>query len=123
VQNILEHICGNHSNCDESWCYSKKAAILGKTVNPPKEHYINKEANEKTYLQLKEVFDQYANPTMMVQCSNLFDTKTNEALNNAVANVVPKTVCYSGTSSLSSRISLIIGIHNMGHIPFFDGRF
>ncbi len=26
VQNILEHICGNHSNCDDSWCYDKKAA-------------------------------------------------------------------------------------------------
>jgi len=123
VQNILQHICGNHSNCDDSWCYDKKAAMLGKTVNPPKEHCFDKQADEKTYLQLKEVFDRYANPTMMAQCNHQFDTQTNEALNNAVANVAPKTVCYSGTSSLSSRISLIIGIHNMGHVPFFTTLF
>ena len=38
VTNILEHICGNHECCDESWCYDKKAAMLGKEVNPPKDH-------------------------------------------------------------------------------------
>jgi hypothetical protein len=35
---VLEHICGNHECCDESWCYDKKAVMLGKEVNPPKDH-------------------------------------------------------------------------------------
>ena len=122
VTNILEHICGNHECCDESWCYDKKAAMLGKEVNQPKDHRIDKK-DEKTYLQLKEVFDQYANITMMAQCNHPYDTQTNEALNNAVANVAPKTVYYSGTISLSSRICLIIGIHNMGHVPFMTSLF
>jgi hypothetical protein len=24
VHNILDHICGDHDNCDVSWCYDKK---------------------------------------------------------------------------------------------------
>jgi len=122
VQNILEHICSNHTNCDEAWCYDKKAASLGKSLNPPKDHRINKK-DEKTYLQLKQVFDQYANPSMMAQCNHPFSTQTNEALNNAVANVAPKTVCYSGTISLTCRIALVVGIHNMGHVHYLQSLF
>jgi hypothetical protein len=122
VHNILEHICGNHANCDESWCYDKKAQKLGKKFNPPKDHRIDRN-DEKTYLQLKSIFDQYANVSMMAQCNHPFDTQTNEALNNAIANVAPKTVCYSGTISLSCRINLIIGIHNMGHVPYLSSLF
>jgi len=122
VHNILEHICGNHTNCDESWCYDKKAEKLGKQFYPPKDHRIDRK-DEKTYLQLKSIFDQYANVSMMAQCNHPFDTQTNEALNNAIANVSPKTVCYSGTISLSCRINLIIGIHNMGHAPYLSSLF
>lgn len=122
VQNILEHICSNHTNCDEAWCYDKKAALLGKCFKPPKDHRINKK-DAKIYLQLKQVFDQYGSPSMMAHCYHPYSTQTNEALNNAVANVAPKTVCYSGTLSLNCRIALVIGIHNMGHVEYLRALF
>jgi hypothetical protein len=49
--------------------------------------------------------------------------QTNKALNQAIAVVAPKSVCYSGTISLYNRIALVIGIHNMGHYYFFVALF
>ncbi len=102
--------------------HDKKAALLGKSFKPPKDHCIDKK-DEKTYLQLKQVFDQYGSPSMMAQCNHPYSTQTNEALNNAVANVAPKTVCYSRTLSLNYRIALVIGIHNMGHVEYLRALF
>ena len=60
---------------------------------------------------------------MMKYCTHPHDTQTNEALNQAIANVAPKSVCYSGTNSLNSRIGIIIGVHNMGLYSFFGYLF
>jgi hypothetical protein len=59
----------------------------------------------------------------MACCNHPFDTQTNEALNQAIANVAPKSVCYSSTISLYSRIALIIGVHNLGHVVFYTQLF
>jgi hypothetical protein len=56
----------------------------------------------------------------MSYCNHPFDTQTNEALNQAIAKVAPKSVCYSSTTSLNARIALVIGVHNLGHLPFFS---
>jgi hypothetical protein len=42
-----------------------------------------------------------------------------ESLNQAIATVAPKNVCYSGSGSLYSRIAMVIGIHNLGNELFF----
>jgi hypothetical protein len=118
VYNILEHICGNHEECDESWCYDVKAKKKNKQYNPPADHRIHKE-DTTTYMQLKKVFDQYANLDQMAYCNHPYDTQTNEALNQSIATVAPKSTCYSGTVSLYSRIGLIIGIHNLGYTNMF----
>ena len=55
----------------------------------------------------------------MSYCNHPFDTQTNEVINQAIANVAPKSVCYSGTVSLMSRVALVVGMHNMGHVEFF----
>jgi hypothetical protein len=119
VYNILEHICDNHGGCHESWCYNKRATAENKTYLAPRDHRINKTKETPAYEQLKKIFDQYANISQMAYCNHPFDTQTNEALNQAIANVAPKSVCYSSTVSLNARIALVIGIHNMGHLPFF----
>jgi hypothetical protein len=49
--------------------------------------------------------------------------QTNEALNQAIANIAPKSVCYSSSISLYSRIAHVIGIHNMGHYHYFAALF
>ena len=55
----------------------------------------------------------------MAYCNHPYDTQTNEALNQSIATVAPKSTCYSGTFSLYSRIGLIIGIHNLGYTNMF----
>jgi hypothetical protein len=72
-----------------------------------------------TYLQLRKFFDQYACIKQMAYCNHPFDTQTNEPLNQVIATVAPKNVCYSGSGSLYSRIAMVIGIHNLGNELFF----
>jgi hypothetical protein len=75
------------------------------------------------YDRLKQVFDNYANVTQMGYCNHPFDTQTNKVLNQAIANMAPKSVSYSSTSSLNGRIALVIGVHNKGHLHFMTSYF
>jgi hypothetical protein len=125
VHNILNYICGDHDNCDVSWCYNKKSIEQNLPYNPPPPptHWLDKTAHPETYQQLKEHFNYYASVEMMQYCTHPYDTQTNEALNQSIANVAPKSMCYSGTTSLNSWIAITIGVHNLGLYPFFDALF
>jgi hypothetical protein len=57
----------------------------------------------------------------MGYCNHPFVTQTNEALNQA--NSAPKSVYYSSSTSLNTRVALVIGTHNIGHLPFFTTYF
>jgi hypothetical protein len=113
----------NHSNCHESWCYNKKALLENKTYLAPVDHRSDKVKDATAYAQLKKNFDKYANVTQMGYCNHPFVTQTNEALNQSIAYSVPKSVCYSSTTSLNTRVALVIGIHNLGHLRFFPTYF
>jgi hypothetical protein len=119
VYNILEHVTNNHSNYHESWCYNKKALLENKTYLAPADHRIDKVKYVTAYAQLKKKFDHYANVTQMGYGNHPFDTQTNKALNQSIANSAPKSVCYSSTKSLNTWVALVIGIHNLGHLHFF----
>jgi hypothetical protein len=123
VHNILHHICGVHDRCDASWCYDKKAMQENLPYYPPSDHRLDKVKYPDTYKQLETIFSKYASVEMMQYCNHPHDTQTNEALNQAIAKVAPKSVCYSGTVSLYSRVALVIGIHNMGYYYFFHALF
>jgi hypothetical protein len=64
-----------------------------------------------------------ANVEQMSYCNHQFDTQANEVINQAIANVAPKSVCYSGMVLLTSRVALVIGIQNMGHMELFNDLF
>jgi hypothetical protein len=123
VFNILEHICGEHKYCDSAWCYDKKATEEGKLYCAPADHRLDRMKHPDTYNQLKEIFQQYASVRMMQYCNHPYDTQTNEALNQSIANVSPKSVCYSSLISLYSRIALVIGTHNQGYKKFYNNLF
>jgi hypothetical protein len=72
-----------------------------------------------TYLQLRKFFDQYVCIKQMAYGNHPFNTQTNESLNQAIATVAPKNVCYSGSGIFYSRIAMLIGIHNLGNELFF----
>ena len=123
VRNILNHICDDHANCDSAWCYDKKAIEEKKSYKAPADHRLQKEKHPETYLQLQQIFNQYASDEIMAFCNHPYDTKTNEALNQAIANAAPKSVCYSNSISLYACIALIISIHNLGHLSLFSELF
>jgi hypothetical protein len=81
VNNILEHICDIHEQCEHSWCYNKKAEVENKTYSAPTDHRVNKFEDAAAYDQLRKIFNQYASITQMGYCNHPFDTQTNEALN------------------------------------------
>jgi hypothetical protein len=103
-----------------TWCYDKKAVEENLPFNLPSDHRLNKFKYPETYNRLKEIFNQYASVDMMWYCYHTHDTQTNEALNQAIASIAPKSVCYSGSISLYSHITLAIGTHNMGYYDFFS---
>jgi len=123
VYNVLDHICNIHDNCDVAWCYDLKARERNQVYVPPAENQIDKNTDNKIYIQLKNIFDQYASVEMMAYCNHFFDTQTNKSLNESIANVAPKNICYSNSVSLFSRIALVIGCNNLGYSRFFHAVF
>jgi hypothetical protein len=119
----LDHICREHANCDSNWCYDKRAINDNKPYNPLSDHHFDKTKHPETCLQLKGIFNQYANVNIMAYWTHPYDTLTNEALNQVIANIALKTVCYSSSISLYSRISLVIGCHNIGSSLFYSNLF
>jgi len=81
VYNVLDHICNIHENCDVAWCYDLKARERNQVYVPPADQRIDKNTDHESYLQLKNIFDQYASVEMMAYCNHFFDTQTNESLN------------------------------------------
>jgi hypothetical protein len=118
VYKILNHVMGDHNDCDAAWCYDVKAKEENKVYNPPKEHRLDKGKDLVTYMQLKKFFDQYASVQQMAYCNHPFNTQTNESLNQSIAAVASKNTCYSDSISLQSRISIVIECHNLGHLSF-----
>jgi hypothetical protein len=53
IYNVLEHICGNHEKCEESWCYDVKAMKANKEYKAPADHRIDI-TDTTTYSQLKK---------------------------------------------------------------------
>jgi hypothetical protein len=123
VHNSLDHICGCHERCDAAWCYDKKAIEENLSFHPTSYHWLNKQKYPETYQQLKAIFNQYESVEILQYCNHPHNTQTNEVLNQAITNIAPKSVCYSGSISLYSRIAHVIGIHNIGHYHYFAALF
>jgi hypothetical protein len=71
-----------------------------KPIKAPADHQLQKYKHPETYLQLQQIFSQYASDEMMAFCNHPYYMQTNEALNRAIANSAPKSVCYSSSISL-----------------------
>jgi hypothetical protein len=103
----LEHVCGCHDNCHKSLCYDKEAQQKYLVYVPPKEHRITKE-DSKTYNQLLDAFNQYANLTQMTYCNHPFDTQTNKSLNQVIPPLHPKMSAILAPSAFSTTLPLLL---------------
>ena len=80
--------------------------------------------------KLKFLFDlfmktlaPYITPERLLESLHSFETQLNETLNNVVARYAPKNRSYGTTMTLSNRIAIIVGIHNIGHIGYWSEVF
>ena len=70
-----------------------------------------------------EAIAPYTTPERLLESIYPWSTQLNEALNHIVAKYAPKDRTYSTTMSLHNRISIVIGIHNCGHLDFWSEVF
>ena len=120
VRAPIEHVFDNHQFCQETWCYALKAKNEGKTYLPDeKRPFYCKVKDERMYLQIKECLSKFQTIDNVGECLHSFDTQKNEAINNAIARVVPKFKHFGTTPALDTRISTVMGCTNMGYAEYF----
>ena len=82
--------------------------------------YHSKETDIDLYNQLVEAYSRFTTPDRLIESLHPFDTQLNESLHHVVAKYAPKHKNYSTTMALSNRISIVVGIHNLGHATFWS---
>ena len=141
---VLEHLFNNHEFCDPKWCVPlrrrKKPNDENSTMNGslfPNESlpddvegtssrvtfYRSKIEDKVLYDQMKGAYQPYITPERCMESLHCHDTQLNEALNSLVAKYAPKNRSYGTTMSLNNRISIVIGIHNLGHYRYWKNVF
>ena len=109
-------------------CHPPSPTSPGPTDNrqstrKPPSYYHSKTDDKELYEQLIAAYDRFTTPERLSECLHPYDTQVNEALHHVVAKYAPKTRNYSSTMSLNNRISIAIGVHNMGHFNFWCSVF
>ena len=138
---VVEHLFNNHLFCSPEWCKPLRAAKnktndlpiccpvdLGDRLpspdspepnETPQWYYRSKEEHPKLYSQILNAYAPYTTPERIAESNHPYDTQLNESLNNVVSRYAPKNRTYGTTMSLSNRIAIVIGVHNLGHLGFW----
>ena len=140
---VILHLFDDHIFCDPMWC---KPLRLQTTADACDDNSLDGEDGDseissddeddrklsyyRSKTEHKELFDiltktyaPYVTLERLMELLHPFDTQLNEALNNVVARYAPKNRTYATTMSLSNRIAIVIGIHNMGHLSYWSEVF
>ena len=80
--------------------------------------YRCKMKDEQLYHQMLTCIADFITPKELRMLWHKYDTALNESLNYSIAVFAPKTAIFSGTVSLSSRVSFAIGVHSRGREQF-----
>ena len=113
----MPHIYGDHPKCGD-WC---KAA----DDQNYKHSYIYTGGNDLSNQQLIRValdsyFERYTSDDMTRKLASLGSTNGNENMNSMIARKAPKSINYSESESLESRISAAVAQKNKGHQYILD---
>jgi hypothetical protein len=116
---LLEHHFENHTYCGD-WCNrkSKSTEELKTDRLSTGKYYRCKERDHEEYQLLKSIVDKYITLEKLREVAHGFSTQMNESLNNTVAWFAQKNKNLSGTTSLSIRVHLAVGITIAGYEPF-----
>lgn len=69
--------------------------------------------------QMMESLNDYIQPAKLKMLWHKYNTTVNKGLNYSVAMFAPKNFNFSGSMSLSTRVSLAVGIHLEGHANYW----
>jgi len=123
---VLEHHFDNHQHCGK-WC-RRKSQYVGPITKAEhkarrRKYYRNKERDAKLYSVLQQKIARFITVDALREVCHNMDTNVNESLNNTIAWVAPKNKVYSGTASLSNRMSIALSITSLGTMEFFRRLF
>ena len=148
-RSVLEHHFDNHEYCGV-WCKRKVAlqeqqqqrqeeeqqeqvaeqepAAAAGTNNKKKKRkkdkfYRSKTKDAELYAELQSIIARFITLEALKELAHGLDTCANESFNNTVSWLAPKNKVYSGTSSLSNRICIALGITALGTVKFYEGLF
>ena len=75
--------------------------------------------DETLYEEIKQAYSRLVTPQMLTQLNYPWSSQKNEALNMSVSSYVPKVKHYSGTDSLLSRVSIVVGCQVVRYAAFW----
>ena len=117
---VVEHHFDNHEFCGD---FCKRKLLTAEQKEASNKIYRSKEENKKLYLFLTNTVARFITLDALKEVGHGSDTQVNESLNNFVAWLAPKNKTYSGSMSLSNRISIALGIHSIGTLAYFERLF
>ena len=86
-------------------------------------YYRSKVEHQNLYKQMKEIFEKLTSDDRLRECHHRYDSQVNEALNVSVGKYARKGRTYCTTMSLTNRVNIAMGTHNLGYHEFWYQRF
>ena len=117
---IYLHHFNDHSCCNEAWCKVLKSKRRHNPITLTetyRKRFRDKEKDKELFLLLKNKgYASYLTADMLRQVYHKFSTNKNESLNRRITSVAPKDRYFSGTMSLSDRISNVAITDSIGYL-------
>jgi hypothetical protein len=117
---ILEHQFDNHEYCGR-WCPRRR--MTEEQLAASERFYRCKTKDAKLYAILNEKVGWFLTLPRLMECCHRMDTQVNESFNNIAAWMAPKNKVYCGSSSLTNRLGISIGIKSIGLMKYFKRLF
>jgi hypothetical protein len=117
---VLEHHFDNHEHCG-GWCRRKSMTAAQKKESI--RYYRCKTKDAKLYKILSDKLERFIAFDRLKEVAHGMDTQVNESFNNTASWFAPKNKVYCGTSSLTNRISMALGINTLGLLEYYKRLF
>ena len=115
-QAVIEHHFNNHQYCGE-WCFRRRQTLQQQLES--KRFYRCKTKDAKLYDVLTKKIARFITLDRLKEISHGMDTQVNESFNNTLSWFAPKNKVYCGSSSLSNRLCIAMGVHSIGLVRYF----
>jgi hypothetical protein len=115
VETVLEHHFSNHSLCG-GWCRVK--SLEGAELAEAMLKYRSKEKNNKLYLQVKTIFEEFY--LLLFEMLHPWDTNIVEGLNKFFTKFLHKDRTYAMTIENKVRIYLAVAIDSIGYSETYE---